>query len=120
MGKRAADQSPAAVTGEDEGMEARVRHFGTHPEPEAATHRRSVVSGMEGNVRMRSLSHVLAVLVGDAHIVEADAVWTPGLLQPLVEADEIHRSLAHVAGDVPVVAALRCGALRPAGPPPPG
>ena len=63
---------------------------------------------------MRALGHVLAILVGDADIVEADAVGAPGLVQPLVEVDEVDRALAHVAGDVPVVEALGHVDRRPA------
>src|SRR5438309_10819171 len=61
---------------------------------------------MEGNRGVGSLRDVLAVLVGDADVVEADAVRTPRLVQLLVKGDEIHAAFAHIAGDLTGVEAL--------------
>src|SRR2546422_4497556 len=41
-------------------------------ETEAAAHGRAVVRSPEANVRVRALRDVLAVLVRDAHVIEAD------------------------------------------------
>src|SRR5256714_15613040 len=61
---------------------------------------------MEGNPGVGSLRDILAVLVGDADVVEADAVRTPRLVQLLVKGDEIHSALAHIAGDLTGAEAL--------------
>src|SRR5207302_5616504 len=61
---------------------------------------------MEGNPGVGSLRDILAVLVSDADVVEADAVRPPRLVQLLVEGDEIDAALAHVAGDLPGIEAL--------------
>src|SRR5438132_13425586 len=52
---------------------------------------------MEGNPGVGSLRDILAVLVGDADVVEADAVRSPRLMQLLVKGDEIDAALAHIA-----------------------
>src|SRR5260370_14462622 len=100
-------------------MQARVGHLGTDPQPEAAAHRRSVVSGMKGNIWMRPLGHVLAILVGDADIVETDAVGAPGLVEPLVKLDEVDSPIAHVAGDMAGGSGLPGALPPPAAPPTP-
>src|SRR5438445_13161427 len=55
---------------------------------------------MEGNPGVGSLRDILAVLVGDADVVEADAVRPPRLVQLLVKGDEIDAALAHIARDL--------------------
>src|SRR5207245_3049073 len=44
--------------------------------------------------------------VGDADVVEADAVRPPRLVQLLIEGDEIDAALAHIAGDLTGIEAL--------------
>src|SRR5437868_13608025 len=55
---------------------------------------------MEGNPGVGSLRDILAVLVGDADVVEADAVRPPRLVQLLVKGDEIDAGLAYIARDL--------------------
>src|SRR5436853_1455204 len=87
-------------------MEARVGHLCPDPESEPAAHRRPVVGGMERNPGVGSLGDALPILVGDADVVEADAVRPPRLVQLLVEADEIDAPLAHIARDLTGIEAL--------------
>src|SRR5438105_4042277 len=61
---------------------------------------------MEGDVRVGSLGDVLAVFVGDADVVEPDAVRPPRSVQRLVKGDEIDRAVADVPGDLSGVQAL--------------
>jgi len=56
---------------------------------------------------MRSLGDILPILVGDAHVVEADAVRPPGAVQRLVEPHEIDATLADVSRDDAGVEARR-------------
>src|SRR5438270_7058178 len=83
--QRAAIEAPTTVAGEDEGMQAWVGELRTDAQPEAAAHGGAVVRGVERNRRMWPLGDVLAVLVGDADVVEADAVRPPRLVELLVE-----------------------------------
>ena len=106
IGQGATEETPAAITGEHESIEARVGELRTHAEAEASAHRRPVVGRMEGNVRVGSLGHVLPVFIGDADVVEPDAVRPPGPVQRLVKGDEIDRAVADVPGDLSGVQAL--------------
>src|SRR5207248_2450059 len=100
VGQRTTEEAPAAVAREDEGVEAGVGQLRSDAQSEAAAHRRPVVGGMEGNPGVGSLRDILAVLVGDADVVEADAVRPPRLVQLLVKGDEIDAALAHIARDL--------------------
>src|SRR5213080_4825507 len=102
----ATEQAPAAITGEHEGVEARVGKLCSNAEPEASAHRRPIVGRVEGNVGVGSLGHVLTILVGDADVVEPDAVRPPQRGQRLVEGDEIDATVADVPGDLSSVQAL--------------
>src|SRR5437762_2124316 len=106
IGQGATEQPPAAITGEHEGVEARVSKLCSNAKPEASAHRRPIVGRVEGNVRVRSLGHVLPILVGDADVVESDAVGPPEFVQRLVERDEIDGTVADVPGDLSSVQAL--------------
>src|SRR5439155_25484353 len=92
---------------------AGIGHFRAEAEPETAAHRRPVVHGVEGDEGMRPLSHVLAVLVGDADVVEADAVRAPGMVQLLVEGDEVDGAFPNISRDVSRVQSLRDVDRRP-------
>src|SRR5438034_9455266 len=48
----------------------------------------------------------MPILVGDADVVESDAVWPPHRMQRLVEGDEIDGTVADLPGDLSSVQAL--------------
>src|SRR3982074_3590323 len=58
VGQRAPEEAPAAVTREDEGVQAGVRHLCPYAQPETAAHRRPVMGGMERNPGMGSLGDI--------------------------------------------------------------
>src|ERR1700688_2226243 len=62
---------------------------------------------VEWNRRVRSLRHVLAVLVGGADIVETDAVRTPRPIKLSIEIDRIDAPVTHLARDCPGVQVSR-------------
>src|SRR5437899_996526 len=64
------------------------------------------MGGVERNPGVGSLRDILAVLVGDADVVETDAVRPPRLVQLLIEGDEIDAALAHIAGYLTGIEAL--------------
>src|ERR1700694_1558642 len=58
------------------------------------------MGGMARDPGVGSLGDILPVLIGDADVVEADAVRPPRLVQLLVEGDEVDAALADIAGDL--------------------
>src|SRR2546422_6911757 len=85
-------------------------------ETEAAAHGRAVVRSPEANVRVRALRDVLAVLVRDAHVIEADRARPPHAVDALVELVEVDRAGALVLGQLAGVERLRrARRLRPVG-----
>src|ERR1700674_5371158 len=106
VGQRAAEEAPAAVAREDEGVEAGVGHLCPNTEAETAAHARPVMGGVKRNPGMGSLCDVLPILVGDADVVEPDAVRPPRLVQLLIKADEVDATVAQVTRDLAGIEAL--------------
>src|SRR2546425_9791812 len=72
--------------------------------------------GPEANVRVRALRDVLAILVGDAHVVEADRARAPHAVDALIELVEVDRAGALVLRQVAGIERLRrARRLRPVG-----
>ena len=102
-----AEQPPAPVTREDKGMQARIGGPCANPQPKSAAHSRTVMHRVERHRLVRPLRHVLAVLVGGADVVEADAVRPPRAVQLAVEIDGVDAPFAHCARDGPGVQVSR-------------
>ena len=105
--ERAAEETPAPVSGEDEGVQRGVAGFRADAEAERAAHRRAVVCREEADVLARPLRDVLPVLVRGADVVEADRVRTPGVVQATVELHRVDRAGSRLARDLALVERCR-------------